>query len=86
VRQALGNNKTALTQAVNGQVTNVDEINFPAATAPFGTVAAVGIFDSLTAGNLLFVSVQSTAKPFDEGDVAFFEPGDVSWIVQNILD
>ena len=85
-RQTLANNKTALTQAVNGQVSNIEPIDFPVATASWGTITDVGIFDSLTGGNLLYVSTQPVAKPYDVGDIAFFDRNDITWTVQNILD
>jgi hypothetical protein len=84
-RQLLPNNKTVLTVANNGQVSNVAQINFPAATANWGTVVDVAIFDSLTGGNILYDSPQTTAKPYDVGDIAFFDIGDVMWTVQNII-
>ena len=85
-RQVLPNNKTAVTNANTGQVFNIAGIDFPAAASSWGIVTDVGIFDSLTGGNLLYVSTQATAKPFDTGDIAFFDIGDIMWTVQNIQD
>ena len=83
-RQILPNNKTALTMSNNGQVSNVSDLNFPTATASWGSVTDVGIFDSLTGGNLLYFSHQAVPKAFDTGDVAYFSNGDVLWSLQNI--
>ena len=85
-RQLLPNNKTNLTIANNGRVSNVSQVTFPTATSPWGTIMAVGIFDSSSGGNLLYYSVQPTAKSFDVGDQAFFDVGDIFWQVQNITD
>ena len=86
VRQVLPNNQSALTAPNNGQVTNVAAVQFPAATASWGSITDVGIFDSLTGGNLLYMSTQPLPKPFDMGDIAFFEAGGIVFIVQNIID
>jgi hypothetical protein len=85
-RQILPNNKTSLTSSNNGQVSNIAAINYPAATANWGIVACVGIYDAPTGGNLLYISVQPTAKAYDSGDIAFFDIGDIVWTVQNIQD
>ena len=85
-RQALANDKTTLSNAVNGRVYNLNNVTFPSASAPWGIISAVGIYNAQNGGNLLYFSPQSTPRPFDEGDIAFFEPGDIEWIVQNILD
>ena len=85
-RRVLPNNKTVLTNAYLGQVSNVAGIEFPAAVSSWGIVTDVGIFDSQAGGNLLYISTQATAKPFDTGDIAFFDIGDIMWTVQNIQD
>ena len=83
-RQALVNSKSALSTAVNGAVSNISAINFPAATASWGTITDVGIFSALTGGTLLYSSPQAVQKAFDVGDVAFFDVGDIKWTVQNV--
>ena len=85
-RQILPNNKTALTNSNNGQVFNVSAINYPAATANWGIVECVGIYDAPTGGNLLYISAQPTPKAYNTGDIAFFDIGDTTWTVQNIHD
>ena len=85
-RQVIGNNKTALSAALNGVVKNNAMITFPAAATVWGTITDVAIFDSPTGGIPLYVSTQSTPKAFGAGDVAFFDIGDISFTVQNIID
>jgi len=85
-RQILANNKTALTVSNNGQVSNITGIDFPVATASWGVITDVGIFDSASGGNLLYFSTQPNSKPFDAGDIAFFDKNDILWTVQNIQD
>jgi len=48
--------------------TNVD-ITFPTATANWGTVTHVGLFDASTAGNLLWWGALSASKTVNSGDV-----------------
>lgn len=56
----------------NGASSNTLAINFPLATAPWGTIAAVGIFDADTAGNLLYYGNLTTPKLVDTNDTASF--------------
>ena len=48
--------------AASGTADNSAAIEFPAATASWGTVSHFGIFDALTAGNLLIHGSFTTAK------------------------
>lgn len=41
-------------QSSGSQVANSAQITFPVATAGWGTVVAVGIFDAVTSGNMLY--------------------------------
>lgn len=53
----------------NGVTTNSAVIEFPQATGSWGTVAYVGIRDSLTTGNLLFHTPLDASKTIATGDV-----------------
>jgi hypothetical protein len=44
-------------------------IEFPAATASWGTITHVGIFDALTSGNLLASGALTTSRAIGSGDV-----------------
>ena len=44
-------------------------IEFPTATASYGTVSHVGVYDASTGGNLIAYAALSTAKAIDTGDV-----------------
>lgn len=48
---------------------NSAAIEFPTATASYGTVTHVGIFDASTAGNLIAHAALTTSKAIDTGDV-----------------
>lgn len=52
----------------NGQVTTTDAIEFPVATADWGTIVAIGVFDDETGGNLLFYGNLDASKQIFAGD------------------
>lgn len=53
----------------NGASTTTADITYPQATASYGTVTHIGIFDALTTGNLLYHSPLNTSKTIDTGDI-----------------
>ena len=55
-----------------GVTSNSPAVVFPAATALWGTVVAVGIFDSLAGGTLLYFGALTLNKVVDNGDTASF--------------
>lgn len=57
--------------------TNSAAVEYPTATADYGTVVAVGIFDASTSGNLLAYANLTTSKTVSSGDVFRFNVGDV---------
>lgn len=59
----------SVTTASAGIVTSSADINFPQATASWGTITALGIFDALSSGNLLMYTSLTTSKTIDEGDI-----------------
>ena len=71
-RVAVTNNTTNFATVSNSTKRNSTAINFPTATADWGTVVAVGIFDALSAGNLLFYSTLDQNKVISNGDSASF--------------
>lgn len=56
---------------------NSAAIEFPTATASYGTVTHVGVFDASTSGNLIAYSALSTSKAIDTGDVFRLPSGDL---------
>ena len=56
---------------------NSAAIEYPTATANYGTVVAVGIFDALSSGNLLAYANLTTSKVVSTGDVFRFNAGDL---------
>ena len=56
---------------------NTAAVEFPTATASFGTVTHVGVFDAATAGNLMAYATLSSSKAIDTGDVFRVPTGDL---------
>jgi len=57
--------------------TNSAAVEFTAATASWGTIVAVGVFDASTAGNLLAWADLATNKTIDTGDIFRIPAGDL---------
>ena len=57
--------------------TNSAAIEYPTATADYGTVVAVGILDASSSGNLLAYSTLDSSKVVSSGDVFRFNAGDL---------
>ena len=57
--------------------TNNAAIEFPTATASFGTVTHIGVFDASTSGNLIAYSALSASKAISTGDVFRIPTGDL---------
>ena len=56
---------------------NAAAIEYPTATANYGTVTSVGIFDASSSGNLLAYANLTTSKVVSTGDVFRFNAGDL---------
>lgn len=74
VRQELD---TTLGSAAGEQSSNASAITFPQATADWGTVVALGIFDASSGGNLLAASLLTPSKSVTAGDTLSFAIGDL---------
>ena len=62
--------RQSATFTVSGnEATNSAAIEFPTATASYGTVSHVGVFDASTGGNLIAYAALTTSKAIDTGDV-----------------
>ena len=71
--------RTAATFTVSGTApttaSNSSAVEFPEASASWGTVVAAGIFDASTSGNLIAFATLTTSKSIDTGDVLRFNTG-----------
>lgn len=56
----------------SGVVANSGAVTFPTATANWGTVVAMGIFDLVSGGNLLYYGNLTASKLVDNGDQISF--------------
>ena len=64
VRQAI-----TFSSPSGGATSNSSAIEFPQATADWGTITHVGIRDAVTSGNLLYHSALDTSKTIANGDI-----------------
>src|SRR5688500_8087906 len=58
--------------AASGASSNDAAVTFPTASASWGTVTHVGIFDASTSGNLLMYGTLASSKTVASGDVIEF--------------
>ena len=63
--------------AASGATDNSSAIDFPTATASWGTVTHFAIFDAASAGNMLAHAALTTSKAIDTGDVARWNAGEL---------
>ena len=62
--------RQAVTFTVSGNTaSNTAAIEWPVATASYGTVTDVGVFDAASGGNLIAYAALTTSKAIDTGDV-----------------
>lgn len=70
--------RTAATFSVSGDTaSNTAGIEFPAASASWGTVSHIGVMDASTGGNMLVHAALSAAKAIASGDVFRIPTGDL---------
>lgn len=67
----------AFAAASAGATSNSATVTFPTATANWGTVTHVGLFDAASAGNLLMHGALSASKTINNGDVFEILAGDL---------
>jgi hypothetical protein len=61
-----------------GVSTNSAAVEFPQATASWGTIGYIGINDASTSGNLLYHTALDTSKTIDSGDIFKIATGNLS--------
>jgi len=62
----------------NGVSINSADVTFPTATASWGTITHIGIYDASTGGNLLYHTPLDISKTIDIGDVFKIASGNLS--------
>lgn len=73
--------QTAAFTVSGNTASNNAAIEFPTATASYGTVSHVGVYDASTGGNLIAYAALSTAKAIDTGDVLRVPAGDLDIVL-----
>ena len=63
--------------ASGGTTSNSGTVSFTASGASWGTITHVGIFDSLTTGNLLWHGALTASKTIADGDTLQFDAGNI---------
>lgn len=72
--------RTSVTFTVSGDTaSNSAAVEFPAATADWGTITHIGVYDADTSGNLIFHSALTAAKAITNGDVFRIPIGDLDF-------
>ena len=70
--------RQSATFSVSGDTaSNASAIEFPTATASFGTVSHVAVFDASTGGNMIAYAALTASKAIDTGDVFRVPGGDL---------
>ncbi len=70
--------RTAVTFTVSGnEATNSAAVEFATAGNNWGTITHVGVFDALTAGNLMAYGTLTASKTVETGDVFRVPAGDL---------
>ena len=64
--------QTAAFTVSGDTASNTAAIEYATATADYGTVVALGVYDALTSGNLLAYGTLTTSKTVSNGDVFRF--------------
>ena len=61
----------------NNQSSNTSAVEFPTATASWGTITHIGVFDASTSGNLLAWAALAASKTIASGDVFRVNAGEL---------
>lgn len=78
-----GTGTTTASTGATGTTSNNASITFPTPSATWGTVAAFGIYDASTAGNLLFYGTLTINKTVNSGDTVVFPAAALSIQIDN---
>ena len=62
----------------SGATASNADVTFPTATASWGTVTYVGLYDASTGGNLLYFTPLDVAKTIDSGDIFKITSGNLT--------
>lgn len=73
----------ATSTGTSGTTKNAVQVNFPTATANWGTVTHVALFDAATGGNMLDWGALTTPQAINSGGTYDFPAGQFSYQIDN---
>jgi len=68
----------ATASGTGGSVATDADVTFPTATASWGTVTHIGIWDASSSGNLLYHTALDSSKTIDSGDIFKITSGNLT--------
>ena len=68
----------ATASGTGGSVATDADVTFPTATASWGTVTHIGIWDASSSGNLLYHTALDSSKTIDTGDIFKITTGNLT--------
>jgi len=74
-RVAITSNGTCWATPTNGIISNLTKIDFPQATADWGTMTYVALTDASTGGNIRYYQALTRPKVIQQDDIASFAIG-----------
>jgi hypothetical protein len=77
-RLGVANNATNWPAASGGSKSNGQDFTFVTATASWGVISHMAIFDAGAGGNMLAHANLTTSKTIDNGDTVIFETGNLT--------
>lgn len=77
-RLGVANNLTNWPAAAAGSKSNGTDMQFVTATASWGVIAYMAIYDAAVGGNMLAHAALTTSKTIDNGDTVIFEIGNLT--------
>lgn len=77
-RVGIDNNKTTFSVAADGLLKNNIQVQFPESTGAWGTVTHIAIFDSKTAGNLLYYDALAESRIIETQTTLMFMSNTIS--------
>ena len=68
----------ATASGTSGLVATDADVTFPTATASWGTVGWIGLWDAASGGNMLYHTALDTSKTIDSGDIFKITTGNLT--------
>jgi hypothetical protein len=68
----------ATASGTSGLVATDADVTFPTATATWGTVGWIGLWDAASGGNMLYHTALDTSKTIDSGDIFKITTGNLT--------